>query len=148
MDAEHLRLPSTVVAGGSGDLASIVLLHGFTQTGASWMPLLEGLRGLGRRVVTVDLPGHGSSDPALDSSDLATAASLVAATAGRAVYVGYSMGGRVALRLALDRPEEVEALVLIGATAGIVDTDERRARQSSDSALAERIEAIGERTVR
>ena len=67
----------------------------------------------------------------------------IEATAGRAVYVGYSMGGRVALRLALDRPEEVEALVLIGATAGIDSPSDRKARRVADERLASAIEQDG-----
>src|SRR5207244_754755 len=51
-------------------------------------------------------------------------------------YVGYSMGGRICLRLALDRPDLVEALVLVGASPGIADADAREARQRSDALLA------------
>ena len=53
------------------------------------------------------------------------------------------MGGRVALHAALSHPDEVRALVLIGATAGIVDETERAARRAADERLAERIEEIG-----
>ena len=53
------------------------------------------------------------------------------------------MGGRVALHAALSRPDDVRALVLIGATAGIVDETERAARRAADERLAERIEEIG-----
>ena len=52
---------------------------------------------------------------------------------GRAVYVGYSMGGRVALHAALRHPDAVERLVLIGATAGIDDADERAATRAPTS---------------
>lgn len=136
-------MPARLVAAGAADRAPLVLLHGFTQTGSSWAPVVEGLVPTGRGVVTVDLPGHGRSSPELDGVDLATSSALVAATTGRAVYVGYSMGGRVALRLALDRPELVEAIVLIGATAGISDDAERSERRASDELLAGRIESIG-----
>jgi len=118
----------------------IVLLHGFTQTGVSWRPVVERL-GDDVEVAVPDLPGHGrASDQRLD---LAGTAAAVAATAGRAIYVGYSMGGRVALRLALDHPDRVERLVLVGATAGIDDPAERAARREADEALARRIEADG-----
>jgi 2-succinyl-6-hydroxy-2,4-cyclohexadiene-1-carboxylate synthase len=53
------------------------------------------------------------------------------------------MGGRVALHTALARPEVVERLVLIGATAGIDDPDERAARRAADERLADHIEAVG-----
>ena len=74
----------------------IVLLHGFTQTGASWAPLREPLTEAGHPTVTLDLPGHGTADPHHDPADLRTAAGLVADATGPAIYVGYSMGGRVA----------------------------------------------------
>jgi 2-succinyl-6-hydroxy-2,4-cyclohexadiene-1-carboxylate synthase len=53
------------------------------------------------------------------------------------------MGGRYALRLALDRPDLVERLVLVGATAGLDDPVERAARRSADEVLADRLEEIG-----
>ncbi len=53
------------------------------------------------------------------------------------------MGGRLCLRTALDHPDDVRALVLIGATPGIEDSEERRERQRADAALAERLEHIG-----
>jgi 2-succinyl-6-hydroxy-2,4-cyclohexadiene-1-carboxylate synthase len=59
------------------------------------------------------------------------------------VFVGYSFGGRVCLRLAVDHPEAVGRLVLIGATAGIDDPVERAARRAADEVLAEEIEAAG-----
>jgi 2-succinyl-6-hydroxy-2,4-cyclohexadiene-1-carboxylate synthase len=118
----------------------IVLLHGFTQTGVSWRPVVERL-GDDVEVVRPDLPGHGrASDQRLD---LPGSAAAVAAIGGRATYVGYSMGGRVALRLALDHPDLVDRLVLVGATAGIDDPVERAARREADEVLARRIEADG-----
>jgi 2-succinyl-6-hydroxy-2,4-cyclohexadiene-1-carboxylate synthase len=117
-----------------------VLLHGFTQTGVSWRPVVEAL-GDGYAVETPDLPGHGAASAV--RLDLAGTAAWIGRSLGRATYVGYSMGGRVALRLTLDRPEVVDRLVLIGATAGIDDPAERAARRSSDEALATRIEADG-----
>lgn len=118
----------------------IVLLHGFTQTLASWHALVPTLAAA-HEVVAVDLPGHGGSSAA--RLDLREAAAAVATVGGRGTYVGYSMGGRGALRLALDHPELVERLVLIGATAGIDDDAERAARRRADEALAASIEADG-----
>ena len=117
-----------------------MLLHGFTQTGVSWRPVVERL-GDDVAVATPDLPGHGTAGDV--RLDLAETAEAVAAAEGRATYVGYSMGGRVALRLALDHPEVVDHLVLVGATAGIDDAAERTARREADEALARRIEADG-----
>lgn len=117
-----------------------MLLHGFTQTGVSWRPVVDAL-GPGPEVEAPDLPGHGAASTV--RLDLAGTAAWLGRSLGRATYVGYSMGGRVALRLALDRPDLVEHLVLIGATAGIDDPAERAARCEADEALAQRIEADG-----
>jgi 2-succinyl-6-hydroxy-2,4-cyclohexadiene-1-carboxylate synthase len=130
-DPDHLRL---------------VLLHGFTQTARSWDPIrAELVRSDVVRdridILTPDLPGHGSrSDMA---SDLPTAAVELADRIGNGHLVGYSMGGRLALHLAILRPEAVRSLVLISSTAGIDDADEREARRTADHRLAQRIEQIG-----
>ena len=76
-------------------------------------------------------------------ADLWESAERLTEIGGRATYVGYSMGGRVALHAALAHPQLVERLVLIGATAGIEDPVERLERQRADEALADHIEAVG-----
>jgi 2-succinyl-6-hydroxy-2,4-cyclohexadiene-1-carboxylate synthase len=119
----------------------LVAIHGFAQTGRCWGSLPAALGGHGFEVVTPDLPGHGGSPhPPLDP---AATAAVLAAEGGRAVYLGYSFGGRIALRLALDHPDQVERLVLIGASPGLADPAERAARDEADRRLADRIEADG-----
>jgi len=118
----------------------VVLVHGFTQTGRSWGPIATDL-GHDHEVVLVDAPGHGGS--AAVRAGLTAGAALLGAAGGRATYVGYSMGGRLALHLALDRPDDVEALVLLGATAGIEDEEERAARRRSDEVWAGELEREG-----
>jgi 2-succinyl-6-hydroxy-2,4-cyclohexadiene-1-carboxylate synthase len=117
----------------------IVFAHGFTQTGRSWGCLIDALeRELdGITAIAPDLPGHG--DAAELRGDLWQSADVLASIGGHATYVGYSMGGRVALHTALRHPELVERLVLIGATAGIDDDRERAARRTSDNELADHI---------
>ncbi|HEX2577723.1 MAG TPA: alpha/beta fold hydrolase [Aquihabitans sp.] len=127
-----------VVAGERGP--DVVLVHGFTQTLASWAPVAADLA-RDHVVTSVDAPGHGGSSAL--RADLAAGATALGATGGRAVYVGYSMGGRLALRLALDRPDLVAGLVLLGATAGIDDPAERAARRRADDALAQQLEQEG-----
>jgi 2-succinyl-6-hydroxy-2,4-cyclohexadiene-1-carboxylate synthase len=121
-----------------------VLAHGFTQTARSWTTFqrLLDARLPGATTIAVDLPGHGDAEAPADL-DLWASADFLADRGGRGVYVGYSMGGRVALHTALVRPEVVERLVLIGATAGIDDPDERAARRAADERLADHIEAVG-----
>ena len=114
-------------------------MHGFTQTRRSWDPLLPALAD--HDVVALDAPGHGTAGDV--DLDLAEGGAWLAAAGGPATYVGYSMGGRLCLHAALAAPDAVRGLVLISATGGIDDADERRARRASDDALADRIERIG-----
>ena len=114
----------------------IVLLHGFGQTARCWGPLAPALA-RHRTVVRLDAPGHG--DTGGEGADLPDTAHLMAEAGGPAVYLGYSMGGRMALQLAVDRPDVVEALIVLGATPGIEDSAERAARHAADRALAARI---------
>jgi 2-succinyl-6-hydroxy-2,4-cyclohexadiene-1-carboxylate synthase len=119
-----------------------VLVHGFTQTSAVWDDVVAGL-GDGPQVCRIDLPGHGRSS--LVGADLPATAHLLAEAAPSppATWVGYSLGGRCCLHLALAHPEVVGRLVLVSATAGIDDEGERADRRMRDEALADRIEAIG-----
>ena len=118
----------------------VVLVHGFTQTLASWSPLADVLADT-FQVVRVDLPGHGGSS-GVELTFEETAAAIGDA-GGTATYVGYSMGGRLCLRLALDRPDLVQALVLVGASPGLADAQARAARQVADDELAAEIERLG-----
>jgi len=118
----------------------LVLVHGFTQTGRSWGPVATGLAHR-HEVVRVDAPGHGRS--AALAVDMVEGARLLGEAGGVAAYIGYSMGARLCLHLALARPDRVTALVLIGGTAGIADPAERRARREDDEALAVELEQVG-----
>lgn len=118
----------------------LVFVHGFTQTGRSWEPVAAAFTA-DHEVVLVDAPGHGGSSSI--RADVPASARLLGDVGGRATYVGYSMGGRVCLNLAVERPELVERLVLIGATAGVVDPAERAARVAADEELAVSIERDG-----
>ncbi len=123
-------------------MRDLVLLHGFTQTGRSWAPVIEALRGR-YRCFAPDLPGHGDATFRRPCTFDAVAAYLAALHMDRFVLCGYSMGGRLALDFAVRHPDRVEALVLIGASPGIADDGERAQRRAADLALADRIETIG-----
>jgi 2-succinyl-6-hydroxy-2,4-cyclohexadiene-1-carboxylate synthase len=119
----------------------LVLLHGFTQTNASWEPVLAALGGR-YKAIAPDLPGHGAF-AARPASFAACDAYLRALTRGPFVLAGYSMGGRIALHAALAPDARVRRLVLVGASAGLADPAERAARRREDDALADRIETVG-----
>ena len=113
--------------------ADLVLLHGFTQTGASWDGVVGELAGR-YRALAPDL-GAGPWEAELDRLEALAPAAFALA--------GYSMGGRLALALALRAPERVRRLVLVSSSPGVADPGERAARREADAALAVRIEAIG-----
>lgn len=124
---------------------NLVLAHGFTQTARSWDHIAALLARQGLvSTVAVDLAGHGRAHDV--ETDLWGSAEHLVTCGGEGTYIGYSMGGRVCLHAALSHPETVERLVLIGATPGIVDVDERRSRRTSDEALADHIEDVGVET--
>ena len=111
----------------------LLLLHGFTATGRSWAPV-RGLLDAQRysEVLAPDL-----SAPSIAAQVAELGAHLPAAVCG------YSMGGRIALHLALAAPEQVERLVLVSTTAGIEDPQERAERAAADDKLAADIERDG-----
>jgi 2-succinyl-6-hydroxy-2,4-cyclohexadiene-1-carboxylate synthase len=117
-----------------------VAIHGFTQSGGAWGAFGQRL-GAGHEVIAVDAPGHGGSSAV--ATDLGGGADLIAAAGGPGAYLGYSMGGRYALHVALRHPHLVGRLVVMSATGGIDDPDERAARRDADHALAARIERDG-----
>ncbi|HEV7772576.1 MAG TPA: 2-succinyl-6-hydroxy-2,4-cyclohexadiene-1-carboxylate synthase [Conexibacter sp.] len=121
---------------------TIVLLHGFTQTGRSWGPTIAAL-GERYRALAPDIRGHGSASDARPVDFSSVQADVLAIAPERFPLAGYSMGGRIALSLALAAPERVDRLVLVGASPGLADPAERRARRAADEAVAERIEGEG-----
>jgi 2-succinyl-6-hydroxy-2,4-cyclohexadiene-1-carboxylate synthase len=130
----------------SGEGPALLLLHGFTGSGSNWNHLLPALTPH-FRVITLDLPGHGSTeappDPQpynIENSAADIAAILDSLKIERAVILGYSMGGRVALFFALHYPERVRALILESASPGLATVQERAERIASDEALAGFIE--------
>jgi 2-succinyl-6-hydroxy-2,4-cyclohexadiene-1-carboxylate synthase len=120
---------------------SVVLLHGFGATRRAWDGVIAALEGERYRPLALDLPGHGA---AADSEPPITFASCVAAVLDaspeRFVLAGYSLGGRVALHVALAAPERVARLVLVASTAGIDDEHQRAERRRADHALADELE--------
>ncbi|MDQ1535111.1 MAG: 2-succinyl-6-hydroxy-2,4-cyclohexadiene-carboxylate synthase, partial [Actinomycetota bacterium] len=107
---------------------------GFTQTATAWEPVAERLRAGGHDATAIEVPV---------GLDFTATVAAIGAVGGSATYVGYSMGGRLCLRLALDRPDLVERLALVSASPGIADADERTARRAADEKLALDVEQRG-----
>ena len=136
----------------------LLLLHGFTGSGRTWDGgLADAAREAGFTTIAPDLPGHGGtgwrSGDAADAGDPSRAtieriaddlpALLRAVGREPAHVVGYSLGARVALRLAIAHPASVGRLVLEAPSAGIADPADRAARRAADAALARSLERDG-----
>jgi len=125
------------------DASAVLMLHGFMGSGADWLPVAKAAGTRRRRYLCPDLPGHGVVQHLLDGADAPmkeVAASLVAGLERRGIgpcaLAGYSMGGRLALYLAIHFPARFTRLVLLSASPGIADPDERRERRLRDKQLA------------
>lgn len=154
----------TVRVAGRG--RPVLFLHGFSGSSLSW----AGIAGLGShvRAIVPDLPGHGGTgweeepggrgdappDPRPRASVERTADDLAVIVrrlgADRADVVGYSMGARIALRLAIAHPEVVGRLVLEAPSAGFDDSASRAERTAADAerarfVVSEGVEAFAER---
>ena len=139
----------TINAQRTGVGPPVVLPHGFTGSSTTWFPLAETLAPH-FEVIIFDIIGHGRSS----SPDFVThyrmhqcVDDLVAALRElghqRATWLGYSMGARTALQIAVHHLDAVDGLVLEGVTPGLADPEERAARVTADEALADRIERDG-----
>ena len=122
----------------------VTLLHGFTLNGASWDELVAQMPD-DWKWIAPDLRGHGNATTSPATMD-DCAADLVAMWdelgIERSHVVGYSMGGRLALHVAVRLPERTRSLLTIGAHAGL-DDKARATRRQADESLAQRIEREG-----
>ena len=122
---------------------SVVLLHGFSGTRYAWDGVIVRLSPERYRPLALDLPGHGGlADAERPISFAGCVQHVLARAPERFTLCGYSLGGRVALHVALAAPERVRRLVLISTTAGIEDSAQRAQRRLCDHQLAEQLETI------
>ncbi len=119
----------TLAEASLGSGSPVYLLHGFTQTRDCW-GTITGSIAERHHVTSFDLPGHGESSGC--PAALAEAAAELSKNRDKGRWIGYSLGGRYALHVALNHPEVVSGLVLIGAHPGIIDPDEREQRRLAD----------------
>jgi 2-succinyl-6-hydroxy-2,4-cyclohexadiene-1-carboxylate synthase len=129
-------------------MPKVVALHGFTGSGKDFEPLRECLDSR-FEVMAPDFPGHGHllhQDRPTDYS-LNAHLNVISDAAGDynepITLLGYSMGGRLALHWALAHPERVRRLILIGASPGLLTSDEQAERIRGDRALAQFIRSEG-----
>jgi pimeloyl-ACP methyl ester carboxylesterase len=146
--AGYLDLDPVEAAEAGKERLPVALVHGFAGDALTWQFVLPHLAHR-RRVVAVDLPGHGGSTQDVGDGDLEGLAAwlwraLDALGLGRVCLIGHSMGGKIALLATLARPDRVAALGLL-APAGIapaVDVDllrrtlEARSKEEAEACVA------------
>jgi 2-succinyl-6-hydroxy-2,4-cyclohexadiene-1-carboxylate synthase len=109
-----------------------------------WDGVVERLDTQRYRPLALDLPGHGRGIPVTAPVTFESCVSAVLeASPDRFALCGYSMGGRIALHVALAAPERVSRLILVSSSPGIEDDAERAARHTADLALAGELERAG-----
>lgn len=120
LDLERTDLRVRVLAHGSG--APLLLLHGVSLTAAAWAPLFAELPGL--RLLAVDLPGHGLSDPILyrrghvrDHTHRLIDDIVDALDLDDVRVIGHSLGGMFALWRAAAGPERISEVIAVGVPA-------------------------------
>jgi 2-succinyl-6-hydroxy-2,4-cyclohexadiene-1-carboxylate synthase len=130
----------------SGDRLSpaVLFLHGFMGSSADWRGVMAAL-GDRTYCVAADLPGHGASlglppdTYTIEGATRAVINTLDGLEVVRPVVAGYSMGGRLALYLALRYPKRCAALFLESASPGLESAGERVARRAADESKVERL---------
>jgi 2-succinyl-6-hydroxy-2,4-cyclohexadiene-1-carboxylate synthase len=132
-----------------GEGFPLVLLHGFTGNGETWLPFCERWSAHSK-LVMVDIIGHGQSDAPenLEHYEMEQVVDDLSSLLDhlkidKADFLGYSMGGRLALSFGVKYPEKVRKLVLESASPGLKTDEERAARRQSDEKLASFIREEG-----
>ncbi|MCC6313501.1 MAG: 2-succinyl-6-hydroxy-2,4-cyclohexadiene-1-carboxylate synthase [Thermomicrobiales bacterium] len=127
----------------------LLLLHGFTGSGAVWDALAPALA-RHHRLIMPDLLGHGGSSAPTDPARFAAERQIVdimvvcrVLGVDRFHLLGYSMGARLALAVAANCPDRIARLVLESGSPGIAEPLGRCERTRSDAVLAEAIERDG-----
>ena len=114
------------LAAGEEKNQEIILLHGMKFQAATWQELgtLKILADSGMRALALDMPGFGKSPACEVEQDEVLVRFVDRETSGRPILLGPSMGGRIALEFAINHPEKLSALILVGA----VGVEENRNR--------------------
>lgn len=143
-------------AGSNTKNKVVVCLHGFLGTSQDWLPVMKALSPTAR-CISIDLPGHGESqvqwhmekgsEQKLNISVESVADMLMQLicdiTSGGVILVGYSMGARIALYMALKYKEKINGAVIISGSPGLRNKATRRIRSAHDEARAHFLLAHG-----
>ncbi len=132
-----------------GEAPPVVLIHGFTASAASFEANLDGLR-RNFTVITAELLGHGASDAPEEAAAYGAAPAvrrvldLMDHLGYESVFVcGHSLGGALALRVALDAPHRVAALAVINSSSAAGTPEWRDSARPSMVELAQRVREDG-----
>ncbi|KAJ8564701.1 hypothetical protein K7X08_001161 [Anisodus acutangulus] len=133
--------------GKNDDSSVVVFLHGFLGTGGDWIPIMKAISG-SARCIAVDLPGHGRSklldqvygleEPGLSIMAFANILQHLfdSLQCRKVVLVGYSMGARISLYMALRYNDKVAGAVIISGSPGLIDEEARKVRRAKDDFAA------------
>ena len=118
-----------VLEAGERGGKDVVLLHGMKFQAATWQELgtLEKMASAGYHPLALDMPGFGGSAPCAESQDKVLSEFITQGELDRPVLIGPSMGGRIALELALNHPGILGGLILVGAV-GVEENKDRLAQ--------------------
>ncbi|KAK8309972.1 hypothetical protein V6Z12_D02G156700 [Gossypium hirsutum] len=136
--------------------STILFLHGFLGTNEEWVPIMHAISG-SARCISVDLPGHGATKIKNCGDDKAAQRSLLSieiiadlllkliehVTPDKVTLVGYSMGARIALYMALKFSDKIEGAVILSGSPGLEDAVARKIRRAKDDSKARSIVTHG-----
>ncbi|KAL6961689.1 hypothetical protein U1Q18_002488 [Sarracenia purpurea var. burkii] len=150
VDSEGFSFSINVQEIGPSIVNNVVMfLHGFLGTGEDWIPIMKAMSG-SVRCIAVDLPAHGGSkkqnhgtmetarEPSLSIDAVANILHKLIGniTTGKVTLVGYSMGARIALYMALRCTTKVEGAVIVSGSPGLRNVSARKLRRAKDDSKA------------
>uniref|UniRef100_A0A0E0G8W4 Mandelate racemase/muconate lactonizing enzyme C-terminal domain-containing protein n=1 Tax=Oryza nivara TaxID=4536 RepID=A0A0E0G8W4_ORYNI len=156
VDGDNFSYQVKLQEGGDCTHEKVILfLHGFLGTSEDWVPMMKALSP-SARVIAVDLPGHGESEilqhDVENSNQISFSVQSVAdlllklirnITDGAVVVVGYSMGARIALHMALNQNHKISEAVIISGSPGLRDEATKRRRSAIDRSRAHFLSSCG-----
>lgn len=156
VDGDNFSYQVKLQEGGDCTHEKVILfLHGFLGTSEDWVPMMKALSP-SARVIAVDLPGHGESEilqhDVENSNQISFSVQSVAdlllklirnITDGAVVVVGYSMGARIALHMALNQNHKISGAVIISGSPGLRDEASKRRRSAIDRSRAHFLSSCG-----